>query len=172
MSIAVPMGSRTDSMNLLPLLRECKQLDEKRATSSLTPAEHGRWLELKHRLGARLGPSQCERRASARLETRLDVSFETPEQFQEAVISNLSLGGMFVSTAFPAEMGTKLTVALYIESIGTRLDLPCVVVSQNVGAGFDTSLLGMGLKFAGLTKIQRKAVDRLYAKVSIAPKKD
>ena len=45
-------------MDLLPLLRECKQLDEKRATSSLTPAEHGRWLELKDRLGAQLRVAQ------------------------------------------------------------------------------------------------------------------
>ena len=163
------MSTKTVSPGLLPLLRECKRLDTKRANSALTADEHARWLELKDRLGARLAPSERARRASARVETRIAACFETPEDFQEAVISNLSLGGVFISTASPSEIGTKLTLSLRVTSTGTKLDLSCVVVSENVGAAFDTSSLGMGLKFLSLSAAQRKVVEKLYAQALPAP---
>ena len=151
--------ARTD---LLPLLRQCKLLDTKRTRGGLTPAEHERWLDLKDTLGAKLAPSERERRVHHRLPTRINASFETPEAFQEATISNISHGGVFVSTVRPPEIGTKLTLSVRIESTGMRLDLPCVVVSQNVGSGFSTETLGMGLRFTELGPHERKAVAALY----------
>jgi uncharacterized protein (TIGR02266 family) len=151
--------SRTD---LLPLLRECKLLDTKRTGAGLSPAEHERWLDLKEQLGSKLMPSERERRVHHRAPTRINTSFEIPEAFQEAIISNISHGGVFVSTTHPPDIGTKLTLNLRIESTGVRLDLPCLVVSQNVGANFSTDRLGMGLRFSELGLSERTAIAQLY----------
>lgn len=159
-------GPKRLTPDLLPLLRECKMLEKKRAKSTLSEAEHARWLALKDKLGSTLGAGARERRASTRVPTRLSVSYATPEAFHKATLTNISRGGVFVSTAFPAEIGDKITLCLEVASSGTKLELPCTVVSQNVGSGFDTQTLGMGLRFGALTPRQQKAVDKLHAQAS------
>jgi uncharacterized protein (TIGR02266 family) len=152
-------GSRTD---LLPLLRECKLLDRKRTKAGLTPREHERWLDLKDLLGAKLAPGARERRVHHRVTTRVNASFETPQALREAIISNISPGGLFLNTFHPAEIGTKLKLSLRVESTGARVDVPCIVVSQNVGSNFSTDQMGMGLRFSELGANQRAAVTELY----------
>lgn len=156
------MAAEKLTRDLLPLLRQCRQLDRKRTRAGLSPEEHERWLVLKTRLGANLSPSERERRRFERVATRLRTSFRTPRALHEAIISNLSSGGVFVATAHPAEIGTKLRLNLRIESTGERIELACVVVSQNVASDFSTQTLGMGLCFTDLDGQQREAVARLY----------
>lgn len=161
------MDAKAPKRDLLPLLRECKLLDRKRVKGELTPAEHARWIQLHERLSAALRPGH-EKRASARVAVKLNVSFETPEAFQEATIQNMSRGGVFVTTSHPAALGTKLELSVVIQSTGIRVELPCVVVSQNVGRDFSVGSAGMGLKFAELGEEQRKAVDEIYTGASAA----
>jgi uncharacterized protein (TIGR02266 family) len=156
------MADDTPRRDLLPQLRECKILDTKRKRQGLTVAEHDRWLQLKDLLGSKLAPGARERRGSHRVPTRINTSYETPEAFQEATIANLSETGVFVSTAFPLEIGSKLTLNMHIESSGERLEIPCVVVSRNVGSDFSTQVLGMGLRFTEMSRETREAVTRLY----------
>ena len=77
-------------------------------------------------------------------------------------MTNLSRGGLFVNTAFPAEPGTRLELKLRIESTGETLQIPVEVVSNNVGDGFATRELGMGVRFLPMPNDLRKKVDDYY----------
>jgi len=146
--------------------REFMHLDRKRIGEGLTPLEYQRWRALSFELGTRFskGPpkSGSERRESVRVPTRLKVSFESPDAVSQALMTNLSRGGLFVNTAFPAEPGTRLELKLLIESTGETLQVPVEVVSNNVGEGFMTGQLGMGVRFLPMPHDLRKQLDDFY----------
>lgn len=150
---------------LLPLLREFAVLDRKRTNEGVSPLEYQRWLDLRKRLDEGLGnaelPGRMERRASARVPTRIRVEFTTPGRFQQATIRNLSDGGLFIGTPFAAEIGTTLVLSISIHSTGEVLDLPVEVVTNNMGDGFSTTAFGMGVKFVALSTSQKTAVHNL-----------
>ncbi len=131
----------------------------------MTPLEYQRWLDLKHRLTAGLsdGPpvGSRERRASLRVPTRLRVEFATAGGFERARIRDLSQGGIFVATPFAAELGTELVLRISIESTGDVIELPAVVVTNNVEDGFTTGNLGMGLRFRTLSPEQKARIHQL-----------
>jgi len=160
------MTSRSKTHDLLPLLREFGSLERKRVGSGVTPLEYQRWLDLQKRMqrafpqGHR--PDGVDRRRSTRATTRMLAEFENFEHLREAVIENVSRGGVFVSTPFAAEIGTDLILRIFVEESGERVDIPCEVVSNNVGNDFTTEVLGMGLKFKGLTSDQLQAVRNMF----------
>ena len=155
------------SLRLQQMFREYAHLDRKRTTSGVTPQEYQRWLALKAQLARTFskGPpgGGAERRDLIRVPTRMKVSFQTNEGVARAVMTNLSRGGLFINTAFPAPLGTRLELALRIDSTGEELHIPAEVVSQNVGGGYDTQNLGMGVRFLALTPPVRKKIDEIYA---------
>ena len=97
-----------------------------------------------------------------RIETRLKVAFESTHEVAEALMTNLSRGGLFINTAMPAEPGTRFQLKLQIESSAEILVIPAEVVSNNVRAGFDSGQLGMGVRFLPMEPGLRKKVDDLY----------
>lgn len=152
-------------VELLPLLREYRVLERKRSDEGVTPLEYQRWLDLKRRLSANLteGPptGDSERRAALRVPTRLKVEFPTPGGFDTARIRDLSQGGLFVATPFTAEIGTELELRVRIGSTGEVIELPAVVVTNNVANGFATADLGMGMRFRGLSVEQKARIHQL-----------
>jgi uncharacterized protein (TIGR02266 family) len=146
--------------------REFMHLDRKRTGEGLTPLEYQRWRALARELSTRFskGPPRggAERRESVRVSTRLKVSFESPAAVSQALMTNLSRGGLFINTAFPAEPGPRLELKLLIESTGKTLQVPVEVVSSNVGEGFRTGQLGMGVRFLPMPTALRKQLDDFY----------
>jgi uncharacterized protein (TIGR02266 family) len=160
------MVARASMTRLLPLLREFGALDKRRSREGLTPVEYQRWVDLTHTLSKHYPqgepPEGAERREHMRLPLRLLVEYKNLDQLHEAVITNVSRGGLFISTAFPPEIGTQFTLCIRVDASGESVDLPCEVVSHNVGRDFSTSALGMGLRFRNLDEAQRAVVDSLF----------
>jgi uncharacterized protein (TIGR02266 family) len=161
------MAARKSMSDLLPLLREYGLLDRKRHGDGVTPREYQRWTELKLRLGRQIPqgepPGGRERRQHLRVPMRMLVQFKTHQQLQEAIITNISQGGLFISTAFAPEIGTVFTLCLRVDATREAVDVPCEVVSANVGDGFTTQDFGMGVKFMNLNPKQREIVEALFA---------
>ncbi len=155
------------------LFREYMHLDRKRTGDGLTPHEYQRWRLLSLELGKRFskGPPKggSERRDSVRVPTRLKVSFKSPDAVSQALMTNISRGGLFVNTPFPPEPGTRLELKIRIESTAETLQVPVEVVSSNVGEGFKTGELGMGVRFLPMRDEVRKKLDDFYEVLGTRP---
>jgi len=160
------MSGQKSMTRILPLLREFRLLERKRGQDGVTPDQYERWHELKQRLAGQLSqgdrPPGGERRQHVRVPSRILVEFASAEDLKHAVIRNVSRGGLFITSAFVPEIGTQIVVLLRVGPQGEKIEIPCEVVSKNVGNDFTTQSLGMGLRFGALSEPQREAVDRLF----------
>lgn len=161
------MAAKKNMMKLLPLLREYGGLERKRIREGVTPLEYQRWLDLERMLSKQIfhgqGPGGLERRRHIRVPTRMLVQFKSRDQFKDAIISNISRGGLFIDTPFTVEIGSHFVLCIRVDSTGEAVDIPCEIVSHNVGDGFKTAGPGMGVKFMNLNAEQRSAADKLLA---------
>jgi len=157
---------------LLPLVREYGVLERKRLGDGLTRLEYQRWLDLHQQLDRHfpksaeqeaLASGQAERRAHPRIPTRLLVHYRSPGELRQAIIRNVSRGGLFIETAFAPPVGTRLQVRLRVDDGGEEVEVPCEVVSVNISADLGARRPGMGVKFDHLSPSQQAAVDRLFA---------
>jgi uncharacterized protein (TIGR02266 family) len=138
-------------------------LDRKQAREGLDPAELARWKALKRELGREFGDCDDERadqRGSLRLPVKLRVSFASMGELGQALMTNLSRGGLFVATDLLLEIGTRLTLRLHVEA-GKGLEVEAEVVSQNLGPRGDPRR-GLGLRFAEADAALRRQLDALY----------
>ena len=74
---------------------------------------------------------------------------------------NLRPIGIFVATPFAPEQGTKFALRVRVEETRERFESEVEVVSHNVGPGFSTADLGMGLRFAQTCCELRCVLDEL-----------
>lgn len=160
------MAVQREMTRILPLLREFRVLERKRSEAGVTPAEYDRWNDLKQRLAQHVPqsktPAGAERRQHVRVPSRILVEFSSPGQLKDAVIRNVSRGGLFINTPFAPEIGTHLVLLLGIGHQTDKIEIPCEVVSKNVGDDFSTQNHGMGVRFGVLSDSQREAVERLF----------
>lgn len=160
------MPDPREAARLLPLVREYASLDRKRQNEGVTPREYQRWLDLKQRLDQRLPSAPptvyAEKRRGPRIPTRLLVHYESLGALRQAVIRNISRGGLFIETAFTPAIGTPLLLRLRVGDCGEDMELPAEVVSVNLRPDLSSRAPGMGVKFANLSPEQQAAVDRLF----------
>lgn len=149
----------------LSLFREYAGLEQKRTGVGVSPLEYQRWLDLEQRLASKFGRQGDDANSSERRETRLRVEFRTPEELRHAYICELARGGVFVNTPFAPAIGTELVLSICIRTIQQTLELPGVVATNNVSAGFSTEFLGMGVHFGKLEPETRQVLDDLLAGV-------
>ncbi len=148
------------------LFRVYMDLDRRRKAGGLPPHEMSRWAELKRELNRRFQPGledrHSEERESVRVPLALKVDFESYGEIRECLMTNMSLGGVFIATTSPLPIGTPFLVRLRIEESGERLKLGGEVVSQDVSADLSHEERGMGIRFVNLSEEQRKQVSDLY----------
>jgi uncharacterized protein (TIGR02266 family) len=146
--------------------REYIRLERKRDTEGLSPAELDRWNTLKRLLNKRFSPGlsdeAADRRRSVRVPTRLTVTFRDEQELRSSLMTNLSRGGVFISTERPAEIGTVLELRIDLTHSGETIDVPAEVVSVNVGPEMRTSRPGMGVRFRPTSEEMQKKLDQLY----------
>ena len=146
--------------------RQFLHLDRKREADGLSPAELRRWIKLKRILNQQFSPGasyeQVDRRESVRVPARLALSFRDMGALHGCLMTNLSRGGLFVETDFPAEIGTRLTLRLQIEESGEKLDVPAEVVSVNARPDRATDQHGMGLRFLEMKPELAEKVSEFY----------
>lgn len=149
----------------LSIFREYMQL-ERRRSEGLSTAEFERCVELRQQLdsvfGDDLSPEKEIRRATPRVPTLLNVSFEDYEDIGSVLMTNLSRGGIFVPTDRPLPIGTELQLRIRIGEPLTEVVLPGVVASHDVGPKLDAEMRGMGICFSRLSTSDQKLVDDLY----------
>lgn len=138
------------------------RLERKRVGCGLQVRELERWKELKDQLDTEVAGSCQERRTSPRVPTRLHCSFASRTEFDKAVITNLSQGGVFISTTSPLAVGSKLSLNLHVGTEGTTIGVEGIVVSNHVGREFDTSSTGMGVRFSRVGAETIQAIYDLY----------
>ncbi|NIM74258.1 MAG: hypothetical protein GTO47_14570, partial [Gammaproteobacteria bacterium] len=98
--------------------------------------ELARWSQLKRELARRFEPGvdkeHADQRDSVRVPLELKVSFESYGEVRECLMTNMSLGGVFIATKSPLPIGTPFLVKLRIEESGELIELPGEVVTQDV----------------------------------------
>ena len=158
--------------NMARRFLEYFRLERKRAGSGLSVRELERWSKLKQEIEhhrQRAGPGQKkansgpDQRRSARVPTRLHCSYASTSDFSDAIITNLSTGGVFISTSQPLPMGETLRLHLHVAGSEASIEVEAVVVSTNVGRHLDAES-GMGLRFSRMSSEIVKEIQVLYEK--------
>ena len=154
--------------NLPAAFREYMLLERRRSSEEgITVLEWQRWVQLKRLLDRQFGQESksttSDRRAdSVRVPTRLRVGFESYGEIRECLMTDVSRGGLFISTPNPLPLGTKIRVQIRIEETSDGLDVQGEVAWHNLGPGLQTEEQGMGVQFVRLTEEEEKGVDNLY----------
>jgi uncharacterized protein (TIGR02266 family) len=144
------------------LLRAFLALDKRRKAGGLSPAEMGRWSQLKGALNRHFQPDVKEEHAQSRNSVRiplaLNVCFESRGEVRECLMKNLSAGGIFVATESPLPLGTPFNVRIRIDETGEEVELPGEVVSLGASADLAEEKHGMGIRFVNLNEAQREQI--------------
>ena len=103
-----------------------------------------------------------ERRGTPRYEVVLRVRYESAKAFQDAVIHNLSTGGVYLATPNPFEIGTEFQLDIELPDSEEWLRGRCKVVWVNE---FDTDQYprGMGVAFLETPPKYQELLDRTIA---------
>lgn len=132
---------------------EYTRLEKKRREEGLSAFAYRRWCVLKKNLDQKLVHSLESREGDPAI---FDACFKTPWHFQRACMSNISGGGLFVDTEYPAELGTMVKLRIRVDKPQFEIALIGEVVSQNVSNEYSTSHLGMGIRFRDMDEEMRR----------------
>ena len=69
--------------------------------------------------------------------------------------------GLFVNTPFAPEPGTRFQLRVHIEATACVFDSAVEVVSNDLGPGFSTAALGMGLSFSEPESTLKQHIEKL-----------
>jgi len=103
-----------------------------------------------------------DRRSSPRLDVVLKVRFETKEDFQEALIHNISQMGVYLATDTPFDVGYKFLIEVDLPGDKGKIKGKCEVVWVNQVEAKDYPK-GMGVQFVEL-KSKHKTLLEEYLK--------
>lgn len=107
--------------------------------------------------------TEVEQRISSRVPIRVLVEYESIDDFLADYSSNLSLGGMFIRTSQPLDMGTRFRLRFRLPHRPRPVETFGVVrwvVPVNDPSG-DTP--GMGVQFDDLSSTDKRAVEKLLS---------
>lgn len=141
------------------LLREYAALNRKRSEEGVTPLEYQRWLDLGQQLD-RLFPKRPVRRHPGSV--RMRIEFESLSALGSAVMREIRPVGVFALTPFAAVVGTRFELWILVRETGESATGDVEVVSTNVGPGYSTNALGMGLRLRGTGGSLRALLERLF----------
>lgn len=151
---------------MLSVFREYARLERMREDQGLSVLQLERWTRLKRILAGHFRPGVgqqfADKQSSLRVPSQLRVSFESYGKLRRCLMTNISRGGMFVSTPDPLPIGTPFELQIHLEETGETHALSGEVASVNVGADLRSEEQGMGIRFCNLSDDQQQIVDRLY----------
>lgn len=158
--------------------REFARLDLARLNQGLSVFEHERWTKLKASLdqklprsagaGAKAGTKTGaktgkNRRSSSRVATRINCAYSSGDDHCEAVVSNLSTGGVYIRTLWPLAIGAEIRLAIQLEDTGREILVEGLVVSNNVDVSRGEDVRGMGVRFARVDSDAAEQLSAVYA---------
>lgn len=107
-------------------------------------------------------PPQRENRLLARLKCSLSAEVGSDSSLSRArtFITDISIGGCYVSMPSPCAVESKLTIALWLDD-RTKVWIDGIVISHHKG-------LGMGVKFLNLSRKNFEGLNRMIAQLAQA----
>ena len=102
-----------------------------------------------------MAPEGRERRKFARLALAVDVDFNSGNNFYSGRTRDLSLGGLFVETDVPLQVGAELL--LMIRILNKPLEIPGEVAW--ILLGDHGEVVGIGVRFIELTADARRSIE-------------
>jgi len=152
--------------NILSVFREYARLERMREDTGLSVEQLERWTKLKRVLAGHFRPGIdreiADKQASLRVPSQLRVSFDSYGELSECLMTNISRGGVFVSTPNPLPIGTPFKLRLHVGESGEIHELSGEVASVNTGTDMRSEHEGMGIRFCNLSAEQQQLVDHLY----------
>jgi type IV pilus assembly protein PilZ len=151
--------------NLLELVEESRRLERLRKSlgGKLTETDEARYQFLRKYLAQSLhaGKDSNERRMDFRVPVSLRVRYHTGETFAHNYISNLSGGGVFISTPKPLPLDSKVKLHIIFEDKNVEIDVEGKVVWENTQGGKFSEITkpGMGIKFTNAPKKSQDVID-------------
>ena len=106
--------------------------------------------------------SSSERRDTRRLPIQRQVHYESLDDFLDDVTANISVGGMFIRTDSPLEVGTSFRLRFTLPDNDSPIDAVGEVrwvVPPNSASG--RLIAGMGVCFAELSDADRRRIERM-----------
>ena len=152
--------------NMLSVFREYARLERMREDAGLSVDQLERWTRLKRILAGHFRPGiereYADKQSSLRVPSQLRVTFESYGNLRRCLMTNISRGGMFVSTPDPLPIGTPFKLQIHVEDTGETHELTGEVASVNMAADLRSEEHGMGIRFCNLSEDDQRLVDRLY----------
>ena len=139
-------------------LREVAALNRRRTGEGITPLEYQRWLDLSAKLRSDF-PNHPP--LGGRGDTCIRVEFRDAADLRASTMQNVRPIGVYVNTPFAAEVGSTFLLVAIVKDTGVEFRSRVEVVSNNVGPGFSTANLGMGMRFREADCELRRVLDRL-----------
>jgi Tfp pilus assembly protein PilZ len=93
---------------------------------------------------------------------QLRVRFQSAGELQRCLLTNLSRGGVFVTTNSPAHIGTQLKLRIVVTENDTEIEVDGELVGHNVGRSFATGKTGMGVRYHDPSPRAAAALARVY----------
>lgn len=150
--------------------REFARLDLVRLNQGLSVFEYERWAKLKASLDRSLRGSsgararaEKNRRSAKRIATRINCAYASGHDQRQAVVSNLSMGGVFIRTDWPLPIGSEIRLAIQLEDTGLEVSVEGVVVSNNVDVSRGVDVHGMGVRFVRVAPDVAEQLAAVYA---------
>ena len=103
--------------------------------------------------------SESDRRREQRIPLRLQVEYATVEEFLFDYTANLSLGGMFIATEHPFDLGTQFRLRFQLPGHQEAVEATAEVVW--VDPPEQAGVAGMGVRFSDLKAEDEAAVQTL-----------
>lgn len=157
--------------NLSLLFLHYARLDRKRTSEGLDETEQTTWLKLKRYLNQALAgarPCESDRRDSVRVPAALACTFGPVAAEREGVVANLSRSGLFVQSANPLSVGTRIWVHLRHPRSGEAIRVVGVVATSFGPTAGTREHVGMGIHFEAMEPGVRDALDEMYRDAIVA----
>jgi len=106
-------------------------------------------------------PVGIERRINKRLPIRVLVEYTSTEDFLIDYTANMSIGGMFLQTEEPLELGTRFRLRFRIPDRNKPIETFGIVRWVVSPTESGPMVPGMGVQFDGLLPVDKKAVQQL-----------
>lgn len=102
-----------------------------------------------------------DRRYERRLPLQMLVEYESTADFLVDYTANISIGGMFIKTDRPLEVGTRFRLRFQLPQVAHPIDTVAVVRWNLRPEEAGPMTAGMGIRFEALQSADRAEVERL-----------
>lgn len=139
-----------------------RDLDPKRSAGELDEVEQAAYARARARIEAHTtigeAPPPSTRRRSLRVPTERTVTLVDGSHTEEAVMRNVSEGGMYVETQRPLKVGARLRLKVMVAEPAEWLELPVEVVWVNQGRPSGILPPGVGVAWVELPDSHKRMV--------------